>query len=223
MQKSLKFKGKTVEQATQNAILETGLSNEELEIEVIEEGSKGLFGLGNKEAEIQVTFESDDFEEEYEEDDIEETDSDEKQEVYDFLSKLFEKIGNSVKIDVKEKENTLCVDITGNGVEPVIGRKGETLDSIQYLTNLAVGGRDKDFKHIVVDVEGYRKRKEKSLVELAERTAHKVSNYRESISLEPMNGYERMIIHSTLQDNEYVETHSEGEDPYRKVVITVKK
>ena len=220
MKKTVEYEGKTVEQAIESACQELGLTEQDIEVNVIEEASKGLFGRA-KEAKIEVTYDAE------EEEAVEEiTSSADGEEAIaatkKFLEDLFNQLDVDVTMEIVDEEKAIKVDVYGERVETIIGRRGETLDSIQYLTNIVVNKRGNYYKHIIIDVENYRKRREKTLQGLAIRTAKRVKNYQKDITLEPMNSYERMIIHSTLQDDPDVETFSEGEEPYRKVVISLK-
>jgi spoIIIJ-associated protein len=127
----------------------------------------------------------------------------------------------SVKMQFKEKNNSLNILLEGDTMGILIGRRGETLDSLQYLTRLVVNKGDKEYIRVFIDTENYRKKREETLVRLAKKLADRVLKYRRSITLEPMNPYERRIIHSTLQHNSMITTYSVGEEPNRKVVIAL--
>jgi spoIIIJ-associated protein len=127
-------------------------------------------------------------------------------------------------MDMKVDEyGTLTVDLSGEEMGLLIGKRGQTLDSLQYLVSLVVNKGTKEYLRVKVDTENYRERRNKTLENLAKNMAFKVKRTRRSVTLEPMNPYERRVIHSALQNDSYVTTHSEGEEPYRKVVITLKK
>ena len=199
--------GKSVQEAINLALEELNAVIEEVDIEVLDEGSKGIFGLGGKEARVKVSF---------------------KESVVsggalarDFLEAMFEMMELSLEISVTEDEEAINVQITGEEGGIIIGRRGETLDALQYITSLAVNKRI-GHKRIIIDVENYRKRREETLISLAGRVAAKVMDYRKPIALEPMSAYERRIIHASLQENQYVTTYSTGEEPYRKVIIAPK-
>ena len=115
------------------------------------------------------------------------------------------------------------VELKGDDMGVLIGKRGQTLDSLQYLTNLSVNKNSDDYYKVKIDTENYRERRKETLENLAKNIAYKVKRTRRPVSLEPMNPFERRIIHSALQNNKYVTTHSEGEEPYRKVVVTLKK
>ncbi|NLK87829.1 MAG: protein jag [Clostridiaceae bacterium] len=206
MGKVLEMTGKTVEEAVNSALEELGADRESVDVEVIDEGAKGLFGIGSKSAKVRVTL-------------IESQTEDGVQ----FLSSVFEKMKVEVDIDKIEDEESIQLKVTGRDSGIIIGRRGETLDALQYLTSLVVNRKNENYKRVTIDIENYRKKREETLIKLAERLAERVIKYRRNVSLEPMNPYERRIIHSTLQNNDYVETYSVGEDPNRKVVITLRQ
>ena len=132
-------------------------------------------------------------------------------------------IENEVKAKYDAEENCLNIEISGEDMGVLIGKRGQTLDSLQYLVSLVVNKGTKEYLRVKVDTENYRERRNKTLENLAKNMAFKVKRTRRSVTLEPMNPYERRVIHSALQNDSYVTTHSEGEEPYRKVVITLKK
>ena len=143
----------------------------------------------------------------------------------DFLNDMFAAMNMTVVVDVKydEIDNFLDIDLRGDDMGALIGKRGQTLDSIQYLVSLVVNKESEEYVRVKVDTENYRKRRKETLENLAKNIAYKVKRTKRSVSLEPMNPYERRIIHSALQNDKYVVTHSEGEDPYRHVVVTLKK
>ncbi len=207
MKKSVEKIGKTVEEAIEDALTDLKLEREEVDVKVIDEGSKGFFGLfGSKGAKVVVT--------------PNETVKDKAQK---FLEEVFKKIGLEVEINIMESTKGINITLGGENMGILIGKRGETLDSLQYLTNLVANKGDEEYIRVFIDTEGYRKKREDTLIRLAKRLANKVAIYKKSITLEPMNPYERRIIHSTLQSNYKVTTYSIGEEPYRKVVITIKK
>ena len=146
-----------------------------------------------------------------------------KKRAEDFLEKTFEAMGLDVDIDMSFEDDTLSIDLSGDDMGILIGKRGQTLDSVQYLTSLVVNKGKASYVRVKVDTENYRERRKATLENLARNIAFKVKKTRRSIYLEPMNPYERRIIHSTLQSDPYVTTHSEGEEPLRKVVVTLKK
>lgn len=206
MGRMLEMTGKTVQDAINSALEELGVERDAVDVEIIEEGAKGLFGIGSKSAKVRVT--------------VIET---QPEDGVDFLKSVFEKMNVDVDIEKVEDEDSIQLKVTGKDSGIIIGRRGETLDALQYLTSLVVNKKNENYKRVTIDIENYRQKREETLVKLAERLADRVVKYRRNVSLEPMNPYERRIIHSTLQNNKYVETYSVGEDPNRKVVITLKQ
>lgn len=130
-----------------------------------------------------------------------------------------------VVIDIKynDEEKSMDIELSGNEMGVLIGKRGQTLDSLQYLVSLVVNKESEEYIHVKVDTENYRQRRKETLENLAKNIAYKVKRTKRSVSLEPMNPYERRIIHSALQNDKYVTTHSEGEEPFRRVVVTLKK
>ena len=199
--------GKTVEEAVNEALKELNISREDAEIEVIEEGSKGFLGVfGAKNAVVNVK-------KKFNPEKI----------ASDFLREVFISMGLIVKIDTKLKDKQLSITISGDDMGIIIGKRGQTLDSLQYLVNLVVNKGNAPYVSITLDTENYRERRKETLESLAFNLAKKVKHTGKNIVLEPMNPYERRIIHSALQNDPYVTTHSEGEEPYRKVVVTLKR
>lgn len=197
---------KTVREAIDLALLELNTTEDKVEVEVLEEGSKGIFGLiGSKQAKVRVT--------------LKETSGDRAKK---FLLDVLSKMKVNADILVEESEDTIFLKIEGDDIGIIIGRRGETLDALQYLTSLVVNRSKEGYKRIVIDVENYRKKREEILIRLANRLADRVIKYKKNITLEPMNPYERRVIHSCLQNHKYVETYSVGEEPNRKVIIALK-
>ena len=143
----------------------------------------------------------------------------------DFSKEVFEAMNMTVVIEVKynEEEKTMDIDLSGDEMGVLIGKRGQTLDSLQYLVSLVVNKDSEDYIRVKVDTENYRQRRKDTLENLAKNISYKVKRTKRAVSLEPMNPYERRIIHSALQNDKYVTTHSEGEEPYRHVVVTMKK
>jgi spoIIIJ-associated protein len=139
-----------------------------------------------------------------------------------FLKDIIEKMGLTVDVNVFKNDECVYIEIEGPDSRTMIGKRGQTLDSIQYLTNLVMNKEREDYQRVIIDVEGYRSRREKTLERLTVKLAKKVQKTGKSVRLEPMNPYERKVIHSTVQNISGVETHSEGEEPYRRVVIDKK-
>ena len=201
------FTAKTVNEALTNALIEFETTSDKVEYEVIEKESSKLLGLLNKPARIRVRLKMT-----YE--DI----------AVDFLNKVFGAMNMTVNIEASynEEERLMTVDLSGDEMGILIGKRGITLDSLQYLISLVVNRNSENYIKVKLDTENYRERRKETLENLARNLAHKVKRIHKPVYLEPMNPYERRVIHSTLQKDKYVETHSEGEEPYRKVVITLK-
>lgn len=197
---------KTVKEAIDLALVELNASEDSVEIEVLEEGAKGIFGLiGNKLARVKVT--------------IKEASGEKAKK---FLLDIFSKMNVTADVLVEEDDDSILLKIQGDDIGIIIGRRGETLDALQYLVSLVVNKSKEGYKRLVIDIENYRQKREETLVKLANRLADRVIKYKKNITLEPMNPYERRVIHSTLQNHRYVETFSVGEEPNRKVIIALK-
>lgn len=212
MPNSVERSAKTVQEAISIALEDLNLTEEEVDIEVLEEGTKGIFGLiGSKMARVLVTP-------------LQKTETKTRVSIaIDFLYTILENMGIEAEVTAVEEEESIVVDVNGDDIGIIIGRRGETMDSLQYLTSLVVNKNFEEYKRVILNVENYRQKREDTLVKLANRLADKVQKYKKPVTLEPMNPYERRIIHSTLQNNRYVETFSTGEEPRRRVVITLKK
>lgn len=197
---------KTIAEAVSKALVELGTTRDRVEVEVIEEPSKGLFGLfGSKPAKVRVTLKKDPAEK-----------------ATEFLRNVLDKMGISASIKTNFKDDSLYIEIDGKDSGILIGRRGQTLDALQYLVSLVVNSGEGNYIRVILDTENYRKKREQTLIRLANKLANKVKRFKKDIKLEPMNPYERRIIHSALQNNPYVGTKSEGEEPYRRVVIFLK-
>ncbi len=206
MANSIEKTGKTIQEAIKAALDELRADESSVDVEVLEEGNKGIFGIiGNKVARVRVTLKESTAEK-----------------ARQFVQDVLEKMKLNADIFVEETEDSILLKIHGKDIGIIIGRRGETLDSLQYLASLVVNKEKGNYKRVVVDVENYRQKREETLIKLANRLADRVIKYKKNIVLEPMNPYERRIIHSSLQDNSYVETYSIGDEPNRKVVITLK-
>ena len=201
------FKAKTVEEALTNASMELGVASTELDYEVIEKGSSGFLGIGAKPAIIKAKT-KDSF-------------LDEIQTYLDNLFKAME-VESKVTIDYDKEEGVMNIDVAGPDMGILIGKRGQTLDALQYLISLFVNKKSESYIRVKLDTENYRQRRKDTLENLARNIAFKVKRTRRSFTLEPMNPYERRIIHSSLQNDKYVSTRSEGEEPYRKVVVYLK-
>jgi len=200
--------GRTVDEALELALIQLDATRENVEVEVLEEDSKGFLGLfGNKEAKIRVTIK-------VTVDSIAE----------DFLKDVFENMGvKDTTIHSSLENDVLNINVEGENMAILIGRRGQTLDSLQYLTSLVVNKDREDYIRVILDTENYRKKRKETLERLANKLAYKAKKMRKDIVLEPMNPYERRIIHSALQGNPHVSTRSEGDEPYRKVIIFLNK
>ncbi len=204
--KSVKTTGNTIEEAILLAVAQLGVSRDRLDIDVVEEPEKGVLGIfGRKKAVVNASIKRD-------KEDI----------AKDFLNNLFEKMGLDIDVIVKDDGDTLSIELIGDNMGLVIGYRGETLDAIQYLTSLVINKEGDAYKRVLIDTEGYRQKREETLRRLARRLANKVERTKKDIVLEPMNPYERRIIHSTLQYSSSVKTYSQGEEPYRRVVISLR-
>ena len=210
------FTAKTVSEAITDACQALGVTSDRLEYEVIEEGSAGFLGIGSKPATIKAAIK----EEVKEVVPVSFEDS-----AKNFLRDVFEAMKMEVAIDVKydDIEKNLDVNLSGDDMGMLIGKRGATLDSLQYLVSLVVNKNSEDYIRVKVDTENYRERRKETLENLAKNIAYKVKRTKRPVSLEPMNPYERRIIHSALQNDKYVTTHSEGEDPFRRVIVSLKK
>ena len=204
----IEISAKTVDDAVTEGLIKLGTTSDKIEYEIIEKGSSGFLGIGSRPALIKVRKKSE--VEDY---------------VYDFLHNVFLAMNMEVEILINKSEDGKNVDVELKGEEMgvLIGKRGQTLDSLQYLTNLAVGKQVNEYVKVKIDTEDYRKRRRDTLENLAKNIAYKVKRTKRSVSLEPMNPFERRVIHSALQNDRYVNTHSEGEEPYRHVVVTLKR
>lgn len=204
------YKGKNVDEAITNACVELGISADKLDYEVVEKGSNGFLGIGSKAAIIKARKNQS----------IEDI-------AREFLNKIFSAMELTVKLDINvvegEKENTINVNVIGDDMGILIGKRGQTLDSLQYLVSLVVNKESEKFNRVKLDTENYRERRKATLENLARNISLKVKRIKKPVALEPMNPYERRIIHSALQNDKYCTTKSEGEEPYRHVVVILKK
>lgn len=262
--KSTIAKGKTVDEAIFNGLVELGLSIDEVSIEIIDSGSKGLFGIG-KSAQVSLTErDAEEIEQmqnaaklnekeqadrtkysnhhfdnhrnrdrrKYQSDARNETQEQRlnrlgyeftSNEATEFLSGILERMNLKCKFAVKKDDKCTKIEIIGENLGVLIGRRGETLDSLQYLTSLVVNKDKDEYERITIDAEDYRHKREITLIKLAKRIGSTVKKTGEKVVLEPMNPYERRILHSALQSDNNLSTYSEGEEPFRHVIIDVKK
>lgn len=260
----IEVRAKTIDDAITDALVQLGVTSDQLDYEVIEKGSAGFLGINRKDAVIKarkkvVVPEKKEVvtetvaekkpekkqtapvekKESVPEKKVEKNDKKEKSEkaaapidyaplvenVKSFLAQVFQAMELEVEIITKVDEENRMIDVEFKGPEMgmLIGKRGQTLDSLQYLTNLAVNKQSDSYVKVKLDTEDYRKRRRETLENLARNIAYKVKRTKRPVSLEPMNPFERRVIHSALQNDKYVSTHSEGEEPYRHVVVTLKK
>ena len=200
---------KTVDEAITKALIELETTSDKLEYEIVDKGSTGILGIiGSKPAIIRARKK--------------ETVEDK---AVEFLSEVFGAMNMGVTIQAafNEEEKELSIEMEGADMGLLIGKRGQTLDSLQYLVSLVVNKNSEDYIRVKLDTENYRERRKETLETLAKNIAYKVKRTRRSVSLEPMNPYERRLIHSALQNDKYVVTRSEGEEPFRHVVISLKR
>ena len=202
------FTGKTVEDAVMEAAIKLETTSDRMEYEVLEKGSNGFLGIGSKPARIRARK-------------VMETAERAEKFLMDVLEAMDLKA--TVSLEENKEERTLDIDLAGDDMGVLIGKRGQTLDSLQYLVSLVVNKGEDDYIRVKVDTENYRQRRKDTLENLAKNIASKVRRTGKAVTLEPMNPYERRVIHSALQNDRYVETHSEGEEPFRKVVVTLKE
>ena len=205
----IEVSAKTIDDALTAASIKLGTTSDKLEYEVIDKGSNGFLGIGSRDAVIKVK----------------KAEASVEDEIREFLDSVFKAMKLEVTIDIKVDEDNRNVDVELNGPEMgvLIGKRGQTLDSLQYLTNLAINKQSENYYRVKIDTEDYRKRRRETLENLAKNISFKVKRTKRPVSLEPMNPFERRVIHSALQNDRFVETHSEGDEPYRHVVVTLKK
>ena len=247
----MEFSGKTVEDALTQASVELGITSDEIDYEVVDKGSNGILGFGSKDATIRVAkksegglaaFSGDNSQATAETEKAEESTVEEKADetqrssakvtsgteidtakkfLYDMFKAMDVEVNVDAAFDPEEKE--VEIDLSGPNMGVIIGKRGQTLDAVQYLTNLAVNKKSEDYIKVKVDTEDYRRRRKETLESLAKNVAYRVKRSKKSIALEAMNPYERRIIHYALQSDNYVTTYSEGDEPYRHVVVSLKK
>ncbi len=210
-QEYIEISAKTVNEAITEACRKFEVTSDKLDYQVIEEGSSGFLGIGSRPAIIKAAVKI------------------EKIPVEDvaknFLNDVFSAMNMIVAVDVtfNEDEKNMDINLSGDEMGVLIGKRGQTLDSLQYLVSLVVNKEVEDYVRVKVDTENYRQRRKETLENLARNIASKVKKTRRAVSLEPMNPYERRIIHSALQNEKFISTHSEGDEPFRRVVVTYKR
>lgn len=202
MTRIVKKEAKTVDEAVRLALAELGVPAEKAMVDILEEGKSGILGFGAKNALVEVSYE--------------ETAGDR---ILTFLKPILDKMGIAPEIEITESEGQIQIRMQGENSGIAIGRRGETLDALQYLTSLVLNRGSEEYVRVVLDVSDYRLKREETLIRLAHRVGEKVQKTHRSVTLEPMNPYERRIIHSALQTFKDVETGSVGEEPNRKVVV----
>ena len=202
------FRAKTVDDAITDALVEFETTSDKLEYEVIEEGSTGLLGLFSRDAIIRARKKEEP-----------------KDKLLQFLEDVLEKmeVEGTIEITTDEEEKIIDINIEGENTKEIIGRKGQCLDSLQYLASIVANQDKEEYYRVKLDTKNYRERRQKTLENMAKNTANKVRKTRRKVVLDPMNPYERRIIHSYLQNEKHVTTKSEGEDPYRRVVVYYKR
>lgn len=207
--KKIEIKSKTKEEAVQSALLELGVEEKDIEVKVIQNPSKGFLRLlGAKEGIYQVTV----------------IKKEEIEIAREFIENILLNSKINAKVNATQEDNLIKISIEGKEATCLIGRRGETLDAVQFLTGLALNKINKDsHMRVLVDIENYRNKREESLVRYARKVAREVAKTRRTKKLDYMNPYERRIVHSALQNDKYVITYSEGTDPYRRLVIEYKR
>ena len=204
MTKTIEVSGRTEDEAIESALEQLGLSRDDVSVEIIERAKTGFLGLKSTPAIVKVLYEATE---------------DRKNQVEIFLRGLFERMGIESVIEVTEGDSAINVTLSGKDPGALIGRRGETLDAIQHLTNYAINRGNSSRVRVNVDAENYRQRRNETLESLAARTAGKVVKNRRNMTLDPMNAYERHVIHTTLQEYENISTYSVGSEPNRRVVV----
>ncbi|MBP7330748.1 MAG: R3H domain protein [Firmicutes bacterium ADurb.Bin373] len=199
--------GKTIDEAVDKALKELDATRDEVEVDVLEEPSRGIFGLIKvRPARVKVTLKDNPL-----------------KKASGLLKSIFQTMDLDIKINISENDKTMFINLEGTDLGILIGRRGETLDALQYLLNLAVNKNQEIRKKIIIDIEGYRDRREKTLQRLAIKLADKARQRGRNVVLEPMSSQERRIIHTALQGRDDIYTFSEGDEPYRKIIISPKK
>lgn len=200
--------GKTVDDALTEGLVKLGTTSDMVEYHVLEKGSSGFLGIGSKPAVIEIR-------KKFTVEDV----------IRSFLRDVFHAMDMQVEVLIQQGEDPKVyeVELKGEDMGVLIGKRGQTLDSLQYLVNLAVNKQSEEYIKIKLDTEDYRKRRKETLENLAKNIAYKVKRTKRPVALEPMNPFERRVIHSALQNDRYVSTHSEGDEPFRHVVVTLKR
>ncbi len=202
------FSAKTLDDAITDAKVKLEATTENFEYEVIDKGSSGFLGIGSRPAKIRAR-----------------KILNAREKAEEFLEKVFDAMQISVNVNIVENmdEKVMNIDLSGDDMGVLIGKRGQTLDSLQYLVSLVVNKDGEEYVRVKVDTENYRQRRKDTLENLAKNISFKVKRTGRTVTLEPMNPYERRVIHSALQNDKFVETHSEGEEPFRRVVVALKE
>ena len=205
MVKTVEAKGDSIDAAVENALQLLGLHRDDVSVEVLQTPKSGFLGIGKEPAVVRVSYQTSP-----------------AAKARDFLEGLLVRFGTPAQIHVKDNfsESTLDIELTGENMGALIGRRGETLDAIQYLTGIVINREEEERWRVTIDTEGYRAKREESLEDLAKRTAAKALKYKKPVALEPMNPHERRIVHACLQEYEGVTTYSIGTEPNRKVIVS---
>ena len=205
MVKSIEAKGDSIDAAVDSALRQLGMHRDDVSVEVLQNPKAGFLGFGKEPAVVRVSYQSSP-----------------AAKAEEFLKGFLVRFGTPAEIHVREdfENSALDIELTGENMGALIGRKGETLDAIQYLTGIVINREEDERWRVNVDTEGYRAKREGSLEELAQRTAAKALKYKKPVALEPMNAHERRIIHACLQDYAGVTTYSIGTEPNRKVIVS---
>lgn len=202
--KQITASGQTVEEAVKSALAQLNTTKDRTEVEIVDEGKKGIFGLfGSKPAVVKVTLKPDPLEE-----------------ARLFLTQVSEQMGASIEIETSREGKHVTFVLSGEKIALLIGKRGQTLNSLQYLTQLVINRSSEQYLTVILDAEDYRARRNETLIQLAQRLAQKALKTGRPVTLEPMPSYERKVIHTALAENSRVKTYSDGTEPHRHIVIT---
>ncbi len=204
--KQITATGQTVKEAVESALAQLQITEDRAEISIVDEGKRGIFGIfGSRSAVVKVTVKQDPIEE-----------------AKKFLQDVSEKMGAPITIDVKKNGKQVKFQLSGEKIALLIGKRGQTLNSLQYLTQLVINRFSEHYLNVLLDAEGYRERRSETLISLSKRLAQRAVQTGKEVALEPMPSYERKIIHTALMENKKIKTYSSGEDPHRHIVIAPK-
>lgn len=205
MIRSVESTGTTIDTAIENALKQIGMDRDDVTVEIIEKPKTGFFGIGASCAVVRVSFSSE---------------PSDRAKV--FVEGLLEELKVDAKVEAEDlPDNNITINLKGENMNFIIGRRGDTLDAIQFLTSLAINKGEEKYHRVMIDTENYRKKREESLERLANKIAGKVVKYKKSMALEPMNPYERKIIHAALQNYRGITTYSTGSEPNRRIVVAL--